>query len=254
MVDVRSRPSGPVALSIMAFKRSKRDAAEPKPKKKRWYHQLWEVFQMTRTAQPSITWWILGAFFGIIAVGLAIGFAVGHPIYVTLLSVPAALLVAMLILTRRAERAAYSRIEGTPGAAASALGTIRRGWNIEEQPVAIEPRHQDVVFRVVGRPGVVLISEGPSHRVKRMLEAERRKINRVAPNVTVHFVQVGRDEGQVPLPKLVKTIQRLRNTLTKAEVAAVSKRLRALQSSRPPIPKGVDPLRARPDRKGMRGR
>ncbi len=241
----------------MALKRSKQDAADgaaPKPKKKRWYHQLWEVFQMTREAQPSITWWLIGSFVGIIAIGLAIGFAVGHPIYVTLLSLPVALIVVMMLLSRRAERAAYSRIEGTPGAAGSALGTIRRGWNIEEQPVAMEPRHQDVVFRAVGRPGVVLISEGPPHRVKRLLESERRKVARVAPNVAIHFVQVGRDEGQTPLPKLVKTIQRLKPTLTKAEVAAVSKRLRALQSSRPPIPKGIDPMRARPDRKGMRGR
>ncbi|WP_324650980.1 DUF4191 domain-containing protein [Georgenia sp. H159] len=241
----------------MALKRTKKDAVEgaaPKPKKKRWYHQLWEVFQMTREAQPSIVWWLLGAFVGILVVGLAIGFAVGHPVYVTLLSLPIALIVVMLLLSRRAERAAYSRIEGTPGAAGSALGTIRRGWNIEEQPVAIDPRHQDVVFRAVGRPGVVLIGEGPSHRVKRLLESERRKVARVAPNVTVHLVEVGREEGQTPLPKLVKKIQKLRPTLTKAEVAAVSKRLRALQSSRPPIPKGVDPLRARPDRKGMRGR
>jgi len=240
----------------MALKRSKKDAegAAPKPKKKRWYHQLWEVFQMTREAQPSITWWLVGSFVGIVALGLAIGFAVGHPVYVTLLSLPVALIVVMMLLSRRAERAAYSRIEGTPGAAGSALGTIRRGWNIEEQPVAMEPRHQDVVFRAVGRPGVVLISEGPPHRVKRLLEGERKKVARVAPNVTIHLVQVGRDEGQTPLPKLVKTIQKLKPTLTKAEVAAVSKRLRALQSSRPPIPKGIDPLRARPDRKGMRGR
>src|SRR5690625_518982 len=209
---------------------------------------------MTREAQPSITWWLVGSFVGIVALGLAIGFAGGHPVYVTRLSLPVALIVVMMLLSRPAERAAYSGIEGTPGAASSALGTIRRGWNIEEQPVAIEPRHQDVVFRAVGRPGVVLVSEGPAHRVKRMLESERRKVNRVAPNVTVHFIQVGRDEGQVPLPKLVKTIRRLRPTLTKAEVAAVSKRLRALQSSRPPIPKGIDPMRARPDRKGMRGR
>lgn len=240
----------------MALKK-KKDAAEgaaPKQKKKRWYHQLWEVFQMTREAQPSITWWLLGAFVGILALGLVIGLAVGHPVYVTLLSLPVALIVVMLLLSRRAERAAYSRIEGTPGASASALGTIRRGWNIEEQPVAIDPRTQDVVFRAVGRPGVVLIGEGPSHRVKRLLEGERKKVARVAPNVTVHLVEVGRDEGQTPLPKLVRTIQKLRPTLTKAEVAAVAKRLRALQSSRPPIPKGVDPLRARPDRKGMRGR
>jgi len=241
----------------MALRRHKKDATEgvaPKPKKKRWYHQLWEVFQMTREAQPSITWWLLGSFFGIIALGVAIGFAVGHPVYVALLSLPVALIVVMMLLSRRAERAAYSRIEGTPGAAGSALGTIRRGWNIEEQPVAVDPRTQDVVFRAVGRPGVVLIGEGPSHRVQRLLESERRKVARVAPNVTVHLIEVGRDEGQVPLPKLTKKIQRLKPTLTKAEVAAVAKRLRALQSSRPPIPKGVDPMRARPDRKGMRGR
>lgn len=241
----------------MALKRNKKDAAEgaaPKPKKKRWYHQLWEVFQMTREAQPSITWWLLGAFVVIVGLGLAIGFAVGHPVYVTLLSLPVALIVVMLLLSRRAERAAYSRIEGTPGAAGSALGTIRRGWNIEEQPVAMDPRNQDVVFRAVGRPGVVLVSEGPSHRVKRLLENERKKVARVAPNVAIHFIEVGRGEGQVPLPKLVRTMQRLKPTLTKPEVAAVSKRLRALQSSRPPIPKGIDPLRARPDRRGIRGR
>src|SRR5690625_7703166 len=87
---------------------------------------------MTREAQPSITWWLVGSFVGIVALGLAIGFAVGHPVYVTLLSLPVALIVVMMLLSRRAERAAYSRIEGTPGAAGSALGTIRRGWNIEE--------------------------------------------------------------------------------------------------------------------------
>lgn len=238
--------------------RMKKSAAdEPvakKPKKKRWYHQLWEVFQMTREVQPSITWVLLGAFVGIIAVGIVIGQLVGHPVYVAVLAVPIALIVVMLILTRRAERAAYARIEGTPGASGSALGTIRRGWNIEEQPVAIDPRHQDVVFRAIGRPGVVLVSEGAPHRAKRMLDAERRRVTRVAPNVTVHLIQVGNDEGQVPLPKLVKTVQKLKPTLTKAEVAAVAKRLRALGHSRPPVPKGVDPMRARPDRKGMRGR
>lgn len=238
--------------------RMKKNAAdEPvakKPKKKRWYHQLWEVFQMTREVQPSITWVLLGAFVGIIALGIVIGQLVGHPVYVAVLAVPVALIVVMLLLTRRAERAAYSRIEGTPGASGSALGTIRRGWNIEEQPVAIDPRHQDVVFRAIGRPGVVLVSEGPPHRAKRMLEAERRRVNRVAPNVTVHLIQVGNDEAQVPLPKLVKTVRKLKPTLTKAEVAAVAKRLRALGHSRPPVPKGIDPMRARPDRKGMRGR
>jgi hypothetical protein len=46
----------------------------------------------------------------------------------------------------------------------------------------------------------------------------------------------------------------MRPSLTKQEAAAVNKRLKALGAARPPVPKGIDPLRARPDRKGLRGR
>jgi hypothetical protein len=226
----------------------------PKPKKRRWYHQLWEVYTLTRSAQPSITWWLVGIFVGVIALGVVIGLLTDRLIYMILLSVPFAVIAVMLVLSRRAEKAAYARIAGTPGAAGSALGTIRRGWSIEEQPVAIDPRHKDVVFRAVGRPGVVLVSEGPPHRAQRLLDAERRKVARVVPNVTIHLIQVGDAEDQVPLPKLTKRVQKLKNTLTKAEVAEVSKRLRALGQARLPIPKGIDPNRVRPDRKGMRGR
>ena len=46
-----------------------------------------------------------------------------------------------------------------------------------------------------------------------------------------------------------------RNYMTKQEAAAVSKRLTALHRSlRQQVPKGVDPMRARPNRKAMRGR
>jgi len=49
-------------------------------------------------------------------------------------------------------------------------------------------------------------------------------------------------------------VQGLKKTLTTAEVGQVAKRLQALGSTKMPIPKGVDPMKARPDRKGMRGR
>ncbi|MEE6274508.1 DUF4191 domain-containing protein [Georgenia sp. MJ206] len=242
----------------MARKKSEDTRADgakaPKPKKQRWYRQLWDVYKMTRTAQPSITWWLLGVFVGVVALGVVVGLLLDQVLYMVLLSIPIAVIGVMLLLARRAEKAAYARIAGTPGATGSALGTIRRGWNLEEQPVAIDPRTQDLVFRAVGRPGVVLISEGPSHRAKRLLDTERRKVARVVPNVTIHLLQVGDDEGQIPLAKITKKVQKLKNTLTKAEVAEVSKRLRALSQTRMPIPKGVDPMRARPDRKGMRGR
>ena len=111
-----------------------------------------------------------------------------------------------------------------------------------------------MVFRIVGRPGVVLISEGPAGRVERLLNTEARKVNRVIPNVPVVHIQCGRNEGQVPLPKLVRHIQRLKPQLTKHQVGEISRRMRALQQTRLPIPKGVDPTKVRPDRRAMRGR
>ncbi|MNW63218.1 hypothetical protein D3C74_414010 [compost metagenome] len=101
---------------------------------------------------------------------------------------------------------------------------------------------------------MVLVGEGPSHRVSKLLDAEKRRITRVLPNVPVTTIQCGNGEDQVPLKKLARTVQKLRPTLTKPEVAEVSKRLRALGGAKLPIPKGIDPTRARPDRKGMRGR
>ncbi|GAB2676431.1 DUF4191 domain-containing protein [Thalassiella azotivora] len=216
--------------------------------------QVRAVFRMTRQADPAVVWWMLLAFAGILAVALGIGLLTGHPIYATVLGLPMAVLAAMFILARRAERAAYLQIEGQPGAAGAGLRVLRRGWTVPEEPVAIDPRTQDTVFRAVGRPGVVLVSDGPPHRVSKLLEKERKRVARVLPGVPVHLIQSGQAEGQVPLRRLGRTVMKLKPTLTKAEVAEVNRRLKALGGMRPPIPQGIDPLRVRPDRKAQRGR
>ncbi|ROS73049.1 DUF4191 domain-containing protein [Cellulomonas sp. PhB143] len=230
------------------------EATPAKVKKQRWYHQVWSAYQMTREYDPAVTWVMLGWFVGIVAVAFVIGLLWGHPVYMLILGVPFGALAAMFNLTRRAERAAYGRIEGQPGASRSALGTIRRGWTFDEEPVAFDPRTKDAVFRGIGRHGIVLVTEGPSHRVKKLVDAEKRRINRVLPNVPVTVIECGEGEGQVPLSKIARTVQKLKPSLTKPEVAEILKRLKALGTTRLPIPKGVDPMRARPDRKGMRGR
>lgn len=226
----------------------------PKVKKQRWYHQVWQAYQMTRRADPAVTWWLLAAFLGIVAVALAIGAWWGHPVYTTLIGVPFGALAAMWILARRTEKAAYQQIHGQPGAALAALRTIRGGWQFTEEPVAFDGRNQDLVFRGVGRPGVVLVSEGAPHRAQRMLEAERKRTARVLPNVPIHLIQSGDEEDQVVLDKLASKVRKLKPTLTKAEVAEVTKRLNALGAARLPVPKGIDLTKARPDRKGLKGR
>ena len=60
-------------------------------------------------------------------------------------------------------------------------------------------------------------------------------------------------EGQVPLQQVAKKVKKLKKSLTKQEVQAVNKRLSAI-GQRLPIPKGIDPYKARPDRKAARGR
>jgi len=228
----------------------------PKPKKQRWYHQVWSAYTMTRRSDPAVTWWILGVFVGVVVVATLVGFLFGgHWISGLIVGVPFGLLGGMFLLTRRAEAAAYQQIEGKPGATRAALGSVRRGgWSFDEEPVAFEARSQDLVFRGVGRAGVLLVAEGPSGRATRLLESEKKRTARVVAGVPITTLECGNGEGQVPLRKLVKSVQKLKPTLTKAEVAEVSKRLRALGGAKLPIPKGIDPTRVRPDRKSLRGR
>jgi hypothetical protein len=174
-----------------------------------------------------------------------------------------ALLAAVLVLSRMAERAAYRSIEGQAGAAGAALGSLRRGWFYDQQPVAVDgargTRPEDVasaafVYRAVGRPGIVLIGEGPEARRTRLLATERKKVERVAPGVPLTLLVVGDGDGQVPVRRLSNRLTRMKAVLTKDEVSAVNKRLKSLGGVRPPIPAGMDPQRARVDRKAMRGR
>jgi len=241
----KSTPSAADAPKRGLFSRKPKEAKAKKPSQLK---QIGEVFKMTRRSDPQVVWLMVLAFLGVVAVSLVIGLLLQNPITGLIIGIPLGLLAAVFILSRRAERAAFAQIENQPGASGAALGTLRRGWITEEQPVAVNPRTQDAVFRAIGRPGVVLVSEGPSHRAKPLLDAERKKLSRILPNVTIHVIESGRGEGQVPLSQIAKTMNKLKNELTKVEVNAVSKRISSLGSNRLPIPKGIDPYKARPQR------
>ncbi len=234
----------------MARNADRKDATAPKGR----VAQLRAVFTMTRKADPASVWWMLGALAGSTVAGYLIGLLFNHEIYVGILGFMFGLLAAVAILGRRAERAAFSQIGGQKGAVGYALKGLRRGWSAEEQPIAVDPRTQDLVFRAVGRPGVYLVTEGPIPRSNRLAETERKRMARLFPEVPVTIVNAGDGDGQVPLRKLSRKLMKAKPVLSKAEVIEVSKRLRALGSARLPIPKGVDPTRMRPDRKATKGR
>ena len=158
-------------------------------------------------------------------------------------------LATIIIFGRRAQRAAYAQMQGTPGAGARVLSTLRRCWKTD-QMVAFN-KQQDMVHRVVGPPGIVLVGEGNPTRLKGLLATEERRHSRVASEVPIHHVIVGEGEGQVPLTKLVCHVTKLGKSVRGAELTDLLSRLRAIDANRPalPIPKGPMPT----SMKGMRG-
>lgn len=200
---------------------------------------------MTRQADPKIGL-ILGAV-GIVIFGvlLALGFVIGHPVWAGILGFLLALLATAVVFGRRAERAAFGQLEGKPGAAAAVLNNVGRGWTVT--PAVAVNKSQDVVHRVVGRPGVVLVGEGNPNRVKGLLATEKKKVARIVYDVPVHDYIVGTGEGEMPLKKLRSALLRLPRTLTGPKTTEVNDRLKALGDpmKKLPIPKGPLP-------KGMR--
>lgn len=246
----------------MARKKSEKSTAPKKPRFGQ-IRQIRDVFNAAHSVDPKIGWWMALAAFGALVVMVGIGLLVNMPIYFLVLGIPVAALAASVVLSIRAKRAAYKSIEGKPGAAGAALSSLRKGWYFEQQPVAAEAgRAGDMasaamVFRATGRPGVVLVAEGPPARAIKLAEAERKKISRIAgASVPVTVLRIGEGGGddEVSVRKVASRVQRMKPVLTKEEVAAVNKRLKAMGGMRPPLPAGIDPNRVRMDRKAMRGR
>jgi hypothetical protein len=217
--------------------------------------QMMATFKMAKQVYPRLGLLLLATFLVVGFLTFALFFWVlpGSGVISLVLSIVAGLMagvLAMLILFgRRAQAAAYSQMEGTPGAGARALTTLRRGWKTD-QMVAFT-KQQDMVHRVVGPPGIVLVGEGNPNRLKGLLATEERRHARVASETPIHQVVVGDGEGQVPLSKLVRHVTKLGKSVKGPELTDLLGRLRAIDANRPnlPIPKGPVPT----SMKGMRG-
>ena len=158
-------------------------------------------------------------------------------------------LLLLIVLGRRAERAAYSQIAGQPGAVGAVMKSgLRRSWRAAEMPVAVQGRSQAAVYRAVGKGGVVLIGEGSVAQTKKLVEEERRKVARILPNVPITVLHVGPDAESVPLHKIAGRMNKIKSSLNRNEVLAVSNRLQSLGKNGLPIPKGVDPFKVRAGR------
>jgi hypothetical protein len=235
------------------WNRKKKDAKDPdEPDKPGRLAQIKQTYDITKKADPKIPWILMACFFLPFLVLLGVGLVIGYAFLLGFLGFMTGLTLTAWIFGRRAEKAVYGQIEGQPGAAAASLNMLRRGWTVT--PAVAFTKQQDLVHRVVGRSGVVLVGEGNQNRVRGLLSQEKRKVARVAPDVTVHELISGSGDGEVPLRKLPRTITKLPKTITPGQVNELNHRLKALgaQQGALPIPKGPMPRSAKQAR-SMRG-
>jgi hypothetical protein len=217
----------------------KRKAKEKKIKTPR-FQTFRDAYAVTKQVKPWISIALIAVFLVTWAIGIGIGIAIGQPVYLGFVFLPIALLAAMLLFTRQAGSAAYVSIEGQIGAGASVLMSIRKGWTTT--PAVAVSRNQDMVYRSVGRAGIVISGEG-SDSVRQMMSDERKKAERFAPGVPVIEILIGNEENRTPIKKLQREMRRLPKKLTAHQMREVRARLKAVGGMSMPIPKGPMPTR-----------
>lgn len=227
-----------------------------RPKGNGLFSQFREQVKFLKDADPKAV--PLGILFGslmflaiLTAGAFASGFTFLGIIIWAVLGIVTGYLTLLLTMTRRANSAIFKKYENEPGRISITVGTLtRRKWKGTNQPVAVNARTKDMVFRIVGPAGVVLMAEGAATSAKALLEEERRKVQRLASGVTVHTFYSAQTGDGVPLGQLHKKVSKLKRTMNRAEITAVQNRLASIDSrSGLPIPKGVDPMKMRASRR-----
>jgi len=216
------------------------------PEKQSQLAVLKDAFKLVKGDSPLSLVWCLLVFVLIVVFGVIIGNNLGHPIYAGFLSTPLGFLAAFFLFTRFANTAAFSSIEGQIGAGASVLMSIRRGF--VTTPAVNVNRDQDMVHRVSGKAGIILVGEG-GFAVRSLMQDEKRKMERFLSGVPITEVYVGDGQDQVSIRKLQKHLKKLPKKLNTSQLREVRARLRSVGGLNLPMPKGPMPGNARMPRR-----
>ena len=216
------------------------------PEKQSQLSVLKDAFKLVKGDSPLSLVWCLLVFVLILVFGVIIGNNLGHPIYAGFLSLPLGFLAAFFLFTRFANTAAFSSIEGQLGAGASVLMSIKRGFITT--PAVNVNRDQDMVHRVSGKAGIILVGEG-GFAVRSLMQDEKRKMERFLSGVPITEIYVGDGQNQVPIRKLQKHLKKLPKKLNTTQLREVRARLRSVGGLNLPMPKGPMPGNVRMPRR-----
>ncbi len=230
-----------VSKEVKAEKKKARKAASKERRQ-----QLWQAFQMQRKEDKRLIPYMVGVIVLSIAVFTALGFVLGSPwLLIPLGVVLGGILGAFILFGRRVQKNVYTKAEGQPGAAGWALGNMRGQWRVKQ---AVAGTSQlDAVHRVIGKPGIILVAEGSPTRIKSLLGQEKKKVARVVGDTPIYEIMVGNDDGQVPLSKLERHLNKLPSNIDRKRMETLEGRLSALGSKAPGpgMPKGPLPANAK---------
>ena len=229
------------------------DKEEPK-KKQSTIKQIIQIFKYTHAEDKALPWLCGGVFVAPIVVFVVLGIVFKWSVigWITsmILAIMLGLLFATMMLTNRADKVGYAKLEGRQGAAISVLGNINKAG----------------------------LGEGDYNRVKRAMDRQEQNIKGVTAgsDIPVYRIYVGQGKNQTSLKNLRKTVLKCKSyqptshknklmaaihpksrfMLTKTELNILNERLRTLQMKNGMgIPKGVDPMHPqRISRRAMRGR
>lgn len=224
-------------------RRSKRKQPKAGPSRREKWAQVKLAFSMTRKADPKMLPLVISVFVITLAVSVGLGVVLEHPVYFSILGVLFAAILTAFVFGRRVQRTAYSQVEGQVGAAAAVLQNMRGNWRVT--PAVQFSKEQDLVHRVIGRPGVVLVAEGNPNRLRGLVVNEKKRLAKVVGDTPIYDVVVGDADGQVALRELEKHFAKLPRNIKPALVNELDRRLTAMRaaSGALPIPKGPMPTR-----------
>ncbi len=220
--------------------------------------QLRQVYKATSEVDPKLNLYVGLAALAGVAVAVIVALLLRTEGWAWILWIIMALMLAalgaLLVLTRRAKQGAYARHAGQAGSAEVALSMLNTKKYTHQAAVAFN-RDLDMVHRVVGPPGVVLIGEGKTPGLKQLLAQEQRRHQQVLYGVPVTTLVMGDGTGQVKLTDLQKTIEKLPKAIQPNQQTQIQTKMRSLDAMRPkaPIPKGPMPKMKGVNR-AMRGR
>ena len=212
---------------------------DAKPKKQSTIKQIIQIYKYTAKEDKALPWLEAGAFLLPVVVMIIIG------------------LIAAIGVLSNMQKA---------------------GFDFPQEPVWIDPKTKDAIWRGTSMNGIYLIGEGEYGRIMKAMDRQEHDIKGVTAgsSIPVYRISVGHGPKQVPLDKLRSTVTksksyeptnhknaliakihpRRRFLLTKAEMETLNDRLRTLQAKKGyAIPKGMDPNHPQKiSRRAMRGR